>query len=204
MAVTTSSEHTVDVLGANSTSSVTKVQPSNGTGTIGASISGRRGRNSVELLARQVHRASGEVKSRDTLGVEEVVAKERDRTHVIKLKRSIRREWIGRGGTGEAGVGTTVGRRVEIEGDLMAMESLGRQSSELLTAKRTPSSARVKARDIVQHSEGTSGGGCSANFGASVVLDTEAKSDVLELGASRRVWQVLTCEVEEKKLVNAQ
>lgn len=197
MAVTTGSEHTVDVLGTNGTSGITKVQPSNGTGTIRTSIGSRRGRDGVELLARQVHSAVGEGESWDTLGVEEVVAEERNGAHIIELERSIGRERVGLGSTREAGVCTALRRRVEVERDLMTVKSLGRQSIELITAERAPSLARVEVCDVVEHGEGTGGGSCSANLGAGVVLDTEAKGDVLELSASRRLGQVLTCKRKE-------
>lgn len=172
MGVTAGSEDAVDGGDTVAATSIAEVEPVNGASTIRTSAGRGRGLDTSDLLAKEQLLGLGEVKGGNTVGVEVVVAGEGDLPVAVELKGGVLGEGVGGGGSDAVSV--------EVEGDFVTGESSGSESCPLLLREGDTALAGVEVSYVVEHGESTGGGGVGAISLAGVVLDTEAKGDVLE------------------------
>lgn len=179
MGSTTRSLNTVDVGDSNATTSVAEVEPVNGTSSFGASRGRSRGLDTVKLLAEEELVDSVEVEGGNSSSVEVVVAEVRKwLAHTLNLDGGLRGEGLSEGST------DTV--LVEVQRDLASVEDIRGERLPLGLRERSNALTGVQGSDIVEDSQSTLSSGCGSGVSAGVVLNTEAKGDVLQSYALRR------------------
>lgn len=180
MRVAATGEDAIDHGETQAATSVSELQPSNSASAIGALVRGGGSIDPFQLLRGENLLAIAKNKLRDASSAEEVVTSEGDRLKAVELERRILGERVlSIGALDSAGNAPCCGG-IAVQGNLVSVECLGRQLFPGDLIQRASALARVKVCDVVKHRN--SAGSCSlvANVGACVVLNTEAKSDVLK------------------------
>jgi len=176
----------VDVGDSDATTSVTEVEPVNSTSSFRASRGRSRGLDTVELLAEEELVDSVEVKGGNSSSVEVVVAEVRKRlAHTANLNGGLLDEGLSEGSSDAV--------LVEVQRNLSSVEDIGSERLPLVLGERSKALTRVEGSDIVEDSQSTLGCGCGSGVSAGVVLNTEAKGDVLQSYALRRRGKFSGC-----------
>lgn len=186
MRVAATGEDAIDHGETLAATSISELQPSNSASAIGALVRAGGSIDSFQLLRGENLLAITKNELGNASSAEKVVTSEGDGLKTVELKRRILGERVlSIGALDSAGNAPCCGE-VAIQGNLVSVECLGRQLFPGGLIQRASASAGVKVCDVVKHSNSASCCSLVANVGACVVLNTEAKSDVLKNEIRRR------------------
>ena len=188
MGVAANSDDTVHELAAGGSLTGTQAQPAHSAGAIRADISTRGSGDGVHLGSQEVDVAlgAGDLELWHAVGVEEMVAGERDgRAQTLELEGGIGDD------EGRGRVGAQQGRCLDVERDVLLVESLGGELVKGLDGQGLRALAGVQGGDVVEHGDSSGSRGLRVHGIASVVLEAEAEKDVLERCAVEWLGQLL-------------